>query len=101
MRVRVGWSGETADKVWQKTDVELEEQDLQRVIREADLPEDLAERLPAKVCFQLLQNEAEMMLLSKLRFFGYPPEKATARTAVLLGSTTEILNAIRAQLAPA
>lgn len=101
VRVRVGWSGETTSNIWQKVDVELEEEDLRRVINTAKLPEDLLSRLPAKICYQLLQNEAETMLLTKLLGFGYPQEKASSRIAELSGSSTDILTAIRAQLAPA
>jgi hypothetical protein len=101
VRVRLGWSGETSDNVWQKVDVELEEDDLARILREAEMPEGLSARLPAKVCYQLMQNEAEFMLLGKLKFLGYPVDKAQARQAVLLGSTQEILTSISAMLSAA
>lgn len=99
MRVRMGWSGETQKNIWQKVDVELEQEDLLRIFRENELPEELHERLPTKLCFQLLQNEAEGLLLNKLRFLGYPVDKANARMAVLIGSTTEIVGAIKKQMA--
>lgn len=99
MRVRMGWSGETEPNTWQKLDVELEQDDLERIFRENDLPDGLHERLPTKVCFTLLNNEAESLLLSKLRLLGYPADKANARMAVLLGSTTEIVNTIKERLA--
>lgn len=101
MHVRMGWSGETSNNVWQKMDVELEQEDLLRIFREHELPETLHERLPTKVCFQLLQNEAEALLLNKLKLMGYPIEKANARMAVLIGSTGEIIDAIKSQLTPA
>ncbi len=101
VRVRMGWSGETEPNTWQKVDVELEQEDLLRLFRENDLPVDLGDRLPTKVCFALLQNEAEMLLLNKLRGLGYPTAKANARIAVLLGGSDEIIKAVKAQLAPA
>lgn len=101
MRIRVGWSGETQSNRWEKVDVELEEEDLQRLVRENGFPEDLHNRLPVKVCFQLLQNEAEVLLLSKLKMLGYPIDKASARMAVLMGSTQEIVGQIRERLAVA
>lgn len=101
MRVRVGWSGETSTNVWQKVDVELEEEDLHRVIHTAKLPDELIGRLPAKVCYQLLQNEAETMLLTKLSTLGYPQEQASSRIAQLSNGSAEILSAIRSQLSPA
>lgn len=101
MRVRVGWSGETSNNVWQKVDIELEEDDLARLLREADFPEGLAARLPAKVCYQLMQNEGEVMLLSKLKNFGYPVEQANARIAVLVGSSQQIIEAVKSKLQPA
>lgn len=99
VRVRMGWSGETESNVWQKVDVELEQDDMVRLFREHDLPDGLHERLPTKVCFQLVQNEAEMCLLTKLKGIGYPPDRANARLAVLLGSTNEIVSTIKQRLA--
>ena len=99
MRVRMGWSGETQPNTWQKLDVELEQEDLERIFRENDLPEGLHDRLPTKVCFTLVNNEAEALLLNKLRSLGYPVDKANARMAVLLGSTNEIVTTIKDKLA--
>lgn len=99
MRVRMGWSGETDSNVWQKFDVELEQDDLIRIFRENDLPDGLHERLPTKVCYQLLQNEAEMLLLSKLRAFGYPHDKASSRIAELLAGTVGIVDMVKKKLA--
>jgi hypothetical protein len=101
LRVRMGWSGETDTNTWHKVDIELEQEDMLRLFREHDLQVELNERLPTKVCFQLLQNEAEMLLLRKLITLGYPVAKANARIAVALGSTHEIVTAIKAQLTPA
>lgn len=101
VRIRVGWSGETQTNVWQKVSIELEQEDLLRLFRENELPEELNERVPTKVCYQLLQNEAESLLLNKLKFLGFPPDKAAARTAVLAGSSAEIISTIKARLAAA
>jgi len=98
VRVRMGWSGETESNVWQKLDVELEQDDLVRIFRENDLPDGLHERLPTKVCYQLLQNEAEILLVTKLKALGYPNEPANARIAVALGSTNEIISTIKQKL---
>lgn len=95
----MGWSGETSSNVWQKVDVELEQEDLLRVFRERQLDPELNERLPTAVCFQLLQNEAEFLLLQKLKTLGYPLDKAAARLAVVMSSTKEIVEAINRQLA--
>lgn len=98
MRVRMGWSGETESNIWQKADVELEQDDLVRLFREHDLPDGLHERLPTKVCFQLLQMEAEMCLLTKLRTMGYPVGRANDRLAHLMTATTEIVATIKDRL---
>lgn len=97
----MGWSGETDSSTWQKVDIELEQEDLLRLFRENDLPVELNERLPTKVCFQLLQNEAEILLLRKLVSLGYPADKANVRIGQALGSSNEIITAIKTQLAPA
>ena len=99
VRVRMGWSGEVESNVWQKLDVELEQDDLIRLFREHDLPDGLHERLPTKVCYQLVQNECELLLLTRLKALGYPAERANNRMAVLLGSTKEIVDTIKARLA--
>lgn len=101
MRVRMGWSGETESNVWQKVDIELENEDLLRIFRENDLPDGLSDRLPTKVCYQLVQNEAETLLLTKLRTLGYPMDKANNRIAQLMSSSTEIIGQIKQHLAPA
>lgn len=101
MRVRVGWSGETESNVWQKADVELDGEDFARLLRENDLRPDLAGSLPSRIVFQLMQNEAEAMLLIRLRGLGYPPEKAISRIADLTESNLSIVHAIKNQLAPA
>jgi hypothetical protein len=99
VRVRMGWSGETESNTWQKFDIELEQEDLIRIFRENDLPDGLHERLPTKVCHQLLANEAETLLLTKLKTLGYPVDKANARIAVMLGSSNEIVTTIKQKLA--
>lgn len=100
MRVRMGWSGETESNKWQKIDVELEQEDLVRIFRENDLPEGLHGRIPTKVCFALLQNEAEVLLLNKLTNMGFPVAKANARIAMLLGASDQIVSTIKEKLAP-
>lgn len=100
MRVRLGWSGETSNNTWQKVDVELEEEDLIRLLREADLPDELNQRLPAKVCYQLLQNEGEILLLLKLKNLGYPAEQADTRIGQLLAVSRDIVEAIKTKLQP-
>lgn len=99
MRVRMGWSGETESNTWQKFDIELEHEDLERVLMEHGFEPTIGQRLPTQVCYQLLQNEAERLLVTKLTSFGYPADKATSRIAVLVGQTRDIVGAINAKLA--
>jgi hypothetical protein len=91
----MGWSGETESNVWQKFDIELEQEDLVRIFQENDLPLKLDERLPTRICYQLLQNEAEFLLLNKLRQFGYPADKAGDRQAKLISSTGDIIDKLK------
>jgi hypothetical protein len=95
----MGWSGETSNNIWQKVDIELEQEDLIRVFREKDLPPDLVDRLPTRVCFQLLQNEAESLLLRKLEGLGYDRAASGARIATMTAQNNEIVGAIKQQLA--
>lgn len=95
MRVRLGWSGEIEPNVWSKADVELEEEDLQRMFYAADLPVDHHWNVPTKICFHLLKNEAEALLLARLITQGYPQDKAEARIATLEQQNAVLLNAVR------
>lgn len=97
----MGWSGETSSNTWQKVDVELENEDLVRVFREKEIPEDLIGQLPTLVCFTLLQNEAETLLLRKLETIGYDRSRSGERIAVMTAQNKEIVGAIRKQLASA
>jgi hypothetical protein len=99
VRVRLGWSGETAATTWQKVDIQLEQVDLERLFVENGMAAEINTRLPTRVCYQLLQNEAERLLLSKLTTFGYPSDKASARAAVLAGQSAEIIDQIQKKLA--
>lgn len=101
MRVRMGWSGETETGQWQKADVELDEDDVTRLLLEHELPTDIRTRLPAKLVFQLLQNAAEALLLTRLVAVGYPTGKAAARIAVVNQESTNIADAVRQKLAVA
>lgn len=95
----MGWSGETESSTWQKFDIELEQEDLERVLRENGMPEGMHERLPTQVCYQLLQNEAEKLLVTKLTSYGYPAEKAGGRVASLVAQTNNIVETIKSKLA--
>jgi hypothetical protein len=95
----MGWSGETESSVWQKADVEVDEDDVVRLLLEHDLPADIRTRLPTKLIFQLLQNEAEALLLHRLVGFGYPTGKAAARVAVVKQESINIADAIKQKLA--
>lgn len=70
MKVRHGWSGEVKPNVWGKASVELEEDDLRRLLVQAGLPGDH----PVSVAnaYQLLEVEAERLLTAKLiSRYGY------------------------------
>jgi hypothetical protein len=97
VRVRVGWSGEIDGK-WQKADVELEEDDVTRLLADNELPEQLRTRLPVTVAYQLLANQAEMLLLNKLDGLGYPRDKGERRIDALTNRNTAILDAIRSSI---
>lgn len=101
VQVRLGWSGEIEPNVWRKTDVELDENDLFRMLVEHEVcgcgvtEEQIVERLPTKVCFQLLQTEAEALLMKKLLTMGYPADKATGRIVHLEAENKQLLDAMK------
>lgn len=69
MRVRQGWSGEISPNTWAKFDVELDEDDLDRMLRSFHpvlIGLDAAETLGHATSYQLLELEAEFLVTSKL-----------------------------------
>ena len=90
MRVRMGWTGEL-DETWQKVDVSLDEVDLVRLLTEAGVGDGVVERLSTKIAFRLLKNEAEFLLLTRLRELGYPEQAATQRQGLLAGQNEAVL----------
>lgn len=64
MKVRSGWSGEVGPNQWSKFDVELDEVDLRRLLLENDVDPD--QTLSVTQVFQLLEAQAEYLILAKL-----------------------------------
>lgn len=95
----MGWSGETQANVWQKIAVELEEEDLQRILNDNGLDRGLAGRLPAAICYKLLHNAAEEYVLRKLVDFDYPANVAGEKITQLREETDALVDAIADKLA--
>lgn len=69
MRVRQGWSGEYKPNRWGKFSVELDEEDLRRILMEhqpADLVEQTSKTIPVLLAYRLLEIEAERLVVRKL-----------------------------------
>ncbi len=96
----LGWSGETENNVWRKTDVSLDETDLARLLREAELPEDMPGKLSTKLAHMLLDAESEILLTGKMVSFGYPEDAAQARIKTLTRHKEMIFDKLRS-LVPA
>lgn len=97
----MGWSGETEPNQWNKADVTVDEGDLDRLLNEAGLPGGLGGKLPTKLVFQLLQNEAEMLLMTRLIGHGYPQEQGNGRIEAANNVNNIIIAQIKKQLAAA
>jgi hypothetical protein len=90
MRVRQGWSGEVEPDRWAKYSVELDEADLCRLLPDVDLS-----AVPVVRLYQLLDNEAEILITAKLQAkHGF---KANERLAELLTHRTETIKIIKGQ----
>lgn len=74
MRVRQGWSGEFTPNQWGKLDIDVDEDDLYRMLIENGLPEDVT--LTNSEVFALLNSEARRLLATALldRFGGTAAE---------------------------
>lgn len=89
MRVRHGWSGEISKNQWVKLNVELEEDDLRRILVPLDIN---PATLPVAVAYQLLDIEAELALTHKLTKYGM---KAEARVGELHEARTKIITGLK------
>lgn len=96
MRVRHGWSGETSSNRWAKFDLELEEEDLRRLLTSKDLPASTVDTLSLNQAFRLLEIEAERLVLVKLAArFGYDPAEARSQIKELAAESDTILAPLR------
>lgn len=68
---------------WAKFKVVLEETDLCRLLRDAELPLDLAARIPLRTAYQLLELEAEILILVKIIGRFNPPSQDDAHAKLL------------------
>lgn len=66
MQVKQGWSGEVSPNQWAKVDVTLDEDDLRRILLTAGLEEVDPANLPVYLVFQILDAEAERLVVAKL-----------------------------------
>lgn len=85
VRVRAGWSGQTGTNpdTWGKADVELEEDDLRRLVSGICGPRDVdivCKIIPTALAYQLLEVEAEILIYTKLMIrHGYPADQGRAK----------------------
>lgn len=96
VKVMLGWSGETDRNVWRKCDVTVDDTDLVRLLVERDISFANSE-ISTKATFQLLQNEAETLLLKKMLDHGYPQDTARQRMDQLQSQNDAILTALAAK----
>jgi hypothetical protein len=96
VRVRHGWSGEIKPNQWAKLDIELEEDDLRRLLLAAKVPvDDVTVLLPA--AYQLLEAEAEILLYATLMTrYEFPEAEARTRIADLTKIKNQVLGQITA-----
>lgn len=91
MRIGHGWSGEIATNRWVKLKVELDENDLIRLLREAGLSSET--QLRTVDAFRLLDAEAERLLLAKMiERYGYPEEQGRQQIADLLSAKKNVID---------
>lgn len=92
MRVSIGWTGEI-DGAWHKAKVQLEEEDLRRLMSEHGMPDGFERILSTRICDELLQNEAEVLLLQRLARFGH---ESSAKRDLLTDKNRRIIAAVKA-----
>lgn len=93
MRVRHGWSGEVESNRWAKFDIELEEDDLRRILVGNGIAPSTVDKLSLVNAYRLLEIEAERLVLFKLiRRYGYSRDSASQQLAGLATELQEILS---------
>ncbi len=94
MQVRQGWSGEVEPNRWAKFDVELDENDLRRLFIEAGI--DFVTDLTTAEAFQLLETEAERLVIVKLiTRYNYPQAEGSVKLQRLPAARNVIIDAIK------
>jgi hypothetical protein len=80
VKVRQGWSGEVAPSRWAKFDIELEEEDLRRLLVPVFAPQPPPTQVPVDLSFRVLEIEAEILVMTKLvARYGYPREEGKTK----------------------
>jgi hypothetical protein len=74
----LGWSGETSSNVWRKASIELDSDDLARLLREYDL--DAVNAYDTHELYELLDLECERLLTVKVaQLVGASQEETKSR----------------------
>lgn len=98
MKVKLGWSGEIESNVWRKADIALDEADLARMLREAEIDPTTAYKLPNALVHVLLDNAGEILLTRKLMQLGYPAEPGNERVSTLETRNEALLDELKARI---
>ncbi len=90
VRVSQGWSGEVSSTQWAKFKVELDEEDLRRLLAVAGVN---PQHVSVPQAFALLEIEAERLVLTKLMSrYGYPADAGQVRLSSLAQQKTLLLS---------
>jgi len=82
MNVKVGWSAEVANSVWDKCDVELDNDDYRDILRELRL-EDLPRPIESQDKFLLMQNHGQRLICAHV-MVAHPDLRDNARNKLSL-----------------
>jgi hypothetical protein len=75
MKVKQGWSGEVESNKWAKVGVELDEDDLGRLLRQHGITTNPSD-VPLMMAFSILELMTERLVLLKLMVrHGYPQDQ--------------------------
>jgi hypothetical protein len=99
VRVRQGWSGEVKPNVWAKFDVELEEEDLRRLLAASPLGGNgVPGELSTTLAYRLLEVEAERLVTVKLvTRYGFDYDAGTTKINELTGRRDHLVEDILRQ----
>ena len=94
VRVQLGFSGELHHNQWRKADIDVDEVDFARILKDAELDIDPAD-VPRRIKFTIMEAEATTLLYAEMANFGGDAREIETRIKQATAQMQEGLERIR------